>query len=91
MRDWRRGDIAGSLAVRGGRHRGTSAWFCLFVDFNFEFGLSRQHCSDMQLLFASPETHAEDSALRVNFVSCSDELEPVIFLALLALGGQLIS
>lgn len=58
---------------------------------NFEFGLERQQSSDMQLLFVSPETHAEDSALRVNFVSCSDELEPVIFVALLALGGQLIS
>lgn len=64
---------------------------CSVVDLNFEFGLARQHCSDMQLLFASPETHAEDSALRVNFVSCSDELEPVIFVALLVLGGQLIS
>lgn len=50
-----------------------------------------EHSSDVQLLFVSPETHAEDSALRVNFVSCSDELEPVIFVALLALRGQLIS
>lgn len=61
------------------------------VDLNFEFGLARQQSSDVQLLFVSPETHAEDSALRVNFVSCSDELEPVIFVALLALRGQLIS
>lgn len=65
--------------------------FCLFVDLNFEFGLARQQSSDVQLLFVSPETHAEDSALRVNFVSCSDELEPVIFVALLVLRGQLIS
>lgn len=83
--------MAGSLAVRGQWPRGTSALFCLSVELDFEFGLEPQQSSDVQLLFVSPETHAEDSALRVNFVSCSDELEPVIFVALLALRGQLIS
>jgi hypothetical protein len=60
--------------------------FCPSVDLNFEFGLARRCTVDVQLLFALPETHAEDSALRVNFVSCSDELEPVIFVALLCPG-----
>lgn len=61
-----------------------SAFACLFVGLNLDLHVvSPATCS---LLFASPETHAEYSALRVNFVSCSDELEPVIFVALLNLG-----
>lgn len=76
--------------VNGTGARGPCSASPASVDLNFEFGLARQQSSDVQLL-VSPETHAEDSALRVNFVSCSDELEPVIFVALLALRGQLIS